>query len=226
MPRLLVLAVATAALGLTAHANLAADAHTAPGSAEATAILLPSLADADRPHPLVSFGPVSPPTPKMLFNFDGVDTAPWRVENDGVMGGRSEGFVEVADGTLVFTGEVVTEGGGFTSVRAASQADLSGYDGIELRVRGGGRTFELDVDDGTRNRGREVSRRGPVATSGVWETVRVPFASLEETAHGEPVRVDPLDLSAVQSIGIYIIDGQDGPFRLEVDWIRAYREAE
>ncbi|WP_263785756.1 CIA30 family protein [Salinibacter grassmerensis] len=202
MPRLLVLAVATAALGLTAHANFAADAHTAPGSAEATAILLPCLADADRPHPLVSFGPVSPPTPKMLFNFDGADTAPWRVENDGVMGGRSEGFVEVADGTLTFTGEVVTEGGGFTSVRAASQADLSGYDGIELRVRGGGRTFELDVDDGTRSQGREVS------------------------AYGEPVRVDPLDLSAVQSIGIYIIDGQDGPFRLEVDWIRAYREAE
>jgi hypothetical protein len=31
-------------------------------------------------------------------------------------------------------------------------------------------------------------------------------------------------LSAVESIGIYIIDGKDGPFRLEVDWIRAYRK--
>lgn len=163
----------------------------------------------------------------MLFTFDGADAgAPWRVENDGVMGGRSQGFVEVADGALVFTGEVVTEGGGFTSVHAASQADLSGYDGIELRVRGGGRTFALNVDDGTRSRGREVTRRGPVPTSDSWETVRVPFASLEESAHGEPVSADPLDRSAVQSIGIYIIDGNDGPFRLEVDWIRAYREAE
>lgn len=161
-----------------------------------------------------------------LFSFDGADAAQWRVENDGVMGGRSQGFVEVADGTLVFTGEVVTEGGGFTSVRAAQQAELSGYDGIELRVRGGGRTFELDVDDGTRSRGREVNRRAPFPTSDTWETVRVPFASLEASAHGEPVSVDPLDLSAVRSIGIYIIDGNDGPFRLEVDWIRAYREAE
>ena len=144
-----------------------------------------------------------------LFNFDGADTAQWSVENDGVMGGRSQGFVEVANGTLVFTGEVVTEGRW-----------------IELRVRGGGRTFELDVDDGTRSQGREVNRRGPVPTSDSWETVRVSFASLEESAHGEPVSVDPLDLSAVKSIGIYIIDGKDGPFRLEVDWIRAYREAE
>jgi hypothetical protein len=71
-----------------------------------------------------------------------------------------------------------------------------------------------------------VTRRGPVPTTGAWKTVRVPFDTLEASAHGEPVSVDPLDRSAVTSIGIYIIDGQDGPFRLEVDWIRAYRETE
>jgi hypothetical protein len=140
------------------------------------------------------------------------------------MGGRSTGSAEVAEGTLVFDGEVVTEGGGFSSVRARRQVDLSSYDGIELRVRGGGRTFELDVSDGTESRGREVSRRGAFPTTSSWETVRVPFNSLEETAHGEPVSPGPLNLSAVTSIGIYIIDGKDGPFRLEVDWIRAYRE--
>jgi hypothetical protein len=47
---------------------------------------------------------------------------------------------------------------------------------------------------------------------------------LEATAHGEPVSPSPLNLSAVTSIGIYIIDGKDGPFRLEIGWIRAYRE--
>lgn len=217
MTRLLALAVVPAVL-LVGHVfHRPGPTTDAPG---------PPLTDPNSPGSPPSSGLPSCPAPLMLFTFDGADTAPWRVENDGVMGGRSEGFVEVADGTLVFTGEVVTEGGGFTSVRAASRADLSGYDGIELRVRGGGRTFELDVDDGTRSRGREVSRRGPVPTRDAWTTVRVPFDSLEDTAYGEPVRVDPLDRSAVQSIGIYIIDGQDGPFRLEVDWIRAYREAE
>lgn len=173
-----------------------------------------------------SASPNSSTDPMMLFDFEGADAAPWSVENDGVMGGRSRGFVEVSEGALVFTGEVVTQGGGFTSVRAERQVDLSDYDGIELRVRGGGRTFELDVDDGTRSRGREVNRRGPVPTSDSWETVRVPFDSLETSAHGQPVSVAPIDLSALQSIGIYIIDGKDGPFRLEVDWIRAYRAAE
>lgn len=166
--------------------------------------------------------PSTSDTSMTLFDFDGPDSPPWTVENDGVMGGRSQGSVEVDGGTLVFTGEVVTEGGGFTSVRAARDLDLSDYDGVELRVRGGGRTFELDVDDGTRNRGREVNRRAPFPTSEDWQTVRVAFADLETTAHGEPVSVDALDLAAVRSLGIYIIDGQDGPFRLEVDWIRAY----
>jgi hypothetical protein len=159
----------------------------------------------------------------MLFDFEAPDTVQWTVENDGVMGGRSEGFVDIANGTLVFTGEVVTEGGGFSSVRAAQQVDLSDYDGIALRVQGGGRTFEIDVDDGTRSRGREVNRRGPIPTSDSWTTVRIPFDALQTSAHGEPVTVDALDRASVQSIGVYIIDGQDGPFRLEIDWIRAYK---
>ncbi|MFO8233023.1 MAG: CIA30 family protein [Longimonas sp.] len=219
MSRLLVLVIATTAL-IPTHGNN----RPAPAEAIDTEIMGSEATDAG-----LTDGPVSPMSssePMVLFDFDGADTAQWSIENDGVMGGRSEGFVEVAGGTLVFTGEVVTEGGGFSSVRAALQTDISSYDGIELRVRGGGRTFELDVDDGTESRGREVNRRGPVPTSNSWETVRVPFASLEASAHGEPVRVDPLDRSAVKSIGVYIIDGQDGPFRLEVDWIRAYREAE
>ena len=167
--------------------------------------------------------PTTPPAPmRTLFDFapDGPD---WTIENDGVMGGDSKGHVEIEGGTLTFTGTVVTEGGGFTSTRAPLGADLSSADGVELRVRGGGRTFEVDLSDGTRDRGREVGRRGPVPTSPDWQTVRVAFADLETTAHGEPVDVDPLDTSAVQSLALYIIDGQDGPFRLEVDWIRTYQ---
>ena len=160
-----------------------------------------------------------------LFDFDDPDAPGWQIENDGVMGGRSQGFVQIEEGTMVFTGEGVTQGCGFTSVRGERAADLSAYDGIELRVRGGGRTFDLDVDDGTRHRGREVNRQASFPTTEDWATVRVPFADLETTAHGEPVSVDPLDRSGIQTLGIYIADGIDGPFQLEVDWIRAYADA-
>lgn len=177
---------------------------------------------------LACSGSTAEPTPPSsdtmtLFDFDTADEAPWQVVNDGVMGGRSQGYVEIADGTLRFTGTLVTQGGGFTSVRADRSVDLTGYDGLELRVRGGGRTFEVEVDDATRRRGRTVSRRAPFATQAEWTLVRVPFSALRTSVFGQPVSAPPIDLASVQQIGLYILDGQDGPFRLEVDLIRAYR---
>ena len=157
-----------------------------------------------------------------LFTFDRADEAAWQVVNDGVMGGRSSGFVRVEDGALHFTGTLVTRGGGFTSVRAARAADLSGETGIELRVRGGGRQFELELDDGLRNYRRSVSRRAPFPTSKEWTVIRVPFSALRSTVFGEPVNAPPIDLSRIRGVGIYIADGQDGPFRLEVDFVRSY----
>jgi hypothetical protein len=162
------------------------------------------------------------PDPVTLFDFDTADESSWQVVNDGVMGGRSQGFFVIEDGMLRFTGTLVTQGGGFTSVRADRSVDLERYDGLELRIRGGGRTFEIEVDDGTRNRGRTVSRRAPFGTGAEWALVRIPFSSLRTTVFGQPVSAPPIDLKNVKRIGLYILDGQDGPFRLEVDSIRAY----
>ena len=181
-----------------------------------------ALAACTSPAPAPA-SPLSPPDSAMtLFIFDGEAEPRWSVVNDGVMGGRSQGYVEVDGGTLSFTGTLVTRGGGFTSVRVPMRRDLSDYAAVEMRVRGGGRTFEVEVDDGTRSRrGIPVSRRGAFPTTEDWQIVRVAFEELETTAFGEPVSVAPLAPEAVRSLGLYIVDGIDGPFRLEVDWIRA-----
>jgi hypothetical protein len=157
-----------------------------------------------------------------LFTFDRADEAAWYVVNDGVMGGRSLGGVAVEAGTLRFTGTLVTQGGGFTSVRARRAVDLTGEDGLELRVRGSGRPFEVELDDGQRRFGRTVSRRAPVPTTAEWPVVRVPFSALRNSIFGQPVNAPPIDLTRIQSVGLYMLDGRDGPFRVEVDYIRSY----
>lgn len=167
-------------------------------------------------------GPGERPATTTLFDFEG-EAEPWQVVNDGVMGGRSKGRVTVEAGVLRFSGTLVTRGGGFTSVRIDRRVDLGGYAGLELRVRGGGRTFEVEVDDGTRRWRRSVSRRASFETGPDWSLVRVPFEALEASIFGEPVAADPLDSSAIASFGFYILDGIDGPFELEVDEISAYR---
>ncbi|OZC02963.1 CIA30 family protein [Rubricoccus marinus] len=162
-----------------------------------------------------------PPAPMTLFDFDAPDAPTWTVEDDTVMGGHSNGRVEVSGGTLRFTGTLVTRDGGFSQTRAQRRLDLSEYSAVELRVRGGGRTFQVEVHDGAQIDGKDVARRGDFPTTEDWQTVRVPFSSLGATVHGEPVEAEPLALDAVESVALYIADGQDGPFELEVDWIRA-----
>lgn len=166
--------------------------------------------------------PVPMPAPVTLFTFDRADEAEWEVVNDGVMGGRSAGFVAVEQGTLRFTGTLVTKGGGFTSVRARRAVDLTDQLGIEMRVRGSGRQFEVELDDGVRGYGRMVSRRAPFQTSAEWTVVRVPFSALRSTIFGRAVNAPVIDVARIRGLGLYMADGQDGSFRLEVDYVRSY----
>jgi hypothetical protein len=156
-----------------------------------------------------------------LFSFDTPNEPQWSVVNDGVMGGRSSGFVELKEGALRFTGTLVTQGGGFTLTRAPRRVDLTGATALELRVRGSGRSFQVELDDGTRGYGRNVSRRASFATTAEWTVVRVPFSALRSTIFGQQVDAPPLDPARIQSVGLYMADGKDGTFWLEVDYIRA-----
>ncbi len=159
-----------------------------------------------------------------LYDFSTDTDAGWRIVNDGVMGGHSQGHVGHEAGALVFSGDLVTRDGGFTAARASTTADLSGMTAIELTVRGDGRTYELEVSDGTRTRGRDVSRKAPFATTaGEQTTVRIAFADLEATVFGQRVDVPPFDPARLDAVGLFMADGQDGPFRLEVRTITAVR---
>lgn len=160
----------------------------------------------------------------LLFEFEDSTESNWTIVNDGVMGGRSKGYRELSTGVMRFHGTLVTRGGGFTSVWTARRADLSGFDGLEMRVRGNGRSFEVEVNDGLRYGWRNVSRRIPFETAEEWRTVRVPFSEVRSTVFGEPVNVAQIDLASIVRFGFYILDGIDGPFWLEVDSVRAYRE--
>ena len=161
--------------------------------------------------------------PDLLLDFEDASISEWEVVNDGVMGGRSKGFVEIESGRLRFHGELVTQGGGFTSVRISRSLDLSSYDGLEMRVRGNGRRFEVEVNDDHRYGWRSVSRRAPFDTSDEWQTVQIPFSALRPTVFGRAVDVPTVKLSDIERIGFYILDGKDGPFELEVESVNAYR---
>lgn len=149
----------------------------------------------------------------------------WRVVNDGVMGGISTSRIrETPSGTAVFEGRLSLENnGGFASVRTGlNDLDLSEYDGIAIRARGDGRTYQVRLRTDRQFDG--VTYRAIFVTKpDQWTIVRVPFSDFEPTYRGRILRgVEPLDTAHLQQLALMVADKKDGPFRLEIQWVKAF----
>lgn len=150
----------------------------------------------------------------------------WRVANDNVMGGRSKGGYVFKDGKLIFAGSTNTNGGGFSSIRAAlKRGTLADADGIELRLKGDKRTYMVGFFQGVSFRGLPVVWRATIDHDPEkgWQTVRIPFDKAGPTWLGEPIRGAPaLKPARIRQFDLMIYDKKDGAFRLEVDAIQWY----
>mmetsp|Transcript_13140 Transcript_13140/g.15161 ORF Transcript_13140/g.15161 Transcript_13140/m.15161 type:complete len:177 (-) Transcript_13140:801-1331(-) len=107
--------------------------------------------------------------------------------------------------------------------------DVSEFDGMAIRFKSDGRRYNINItpesffsDDlyqGFLFVGPEDQNR--------WVTATLPFKNLLLTGQGrikEYQRV--LDSSELRSIGVSIADGEEGDFKLEIEWIRAVRAEE
>lgn len=150
----------------------------------------------------------------------------WRVVDDGVMGGLSQGKREIGkDGILRFFGTLSLENnGGFSSLRTGDvKLDLSGAEGVILRVNGDGRTYQLRFSTDAEYRGREMSfQAGFPTTKGEWTEVKVPFTRFLGTWRGMELPDKVFDPARIRRIGLQVADKKAGPFELRVDWIRTY----
>jgi hypothetical protein len=165
---------------------------------------------------------------RLLTSFDGAGLPlRWYTVLDGVMGGRSTGSFEVADGRIDFTGTLNTNGGGFSSIRTRPQRlDLGGFAGLRLRVRGDGRVYTMRVQQrGADGRG-SVDYQAAFRTAAggdAWQEVWLPFADFVPTWRGRRLDLPPVEPSRIDALGVTLADEIDGPFRLEIDAIHAYR---
>lgn len=150
----------------------------------------------------------------------------WQVVNDGVMGGLSKGNVEITDeGTMKFTGTLSLENnGGFSTVRSnGPQLDLSSDLGILLRVKGDGREYDLRLDSDATYRGMPVSFAGKfVAEKGDWQQITIPWSAFEGSWRGADLPNEKLNPAVIRRAGVLLGDKKNGPFNLEIDYIRTY----
>lgn len=161
----------------------------------------------------------------ILFDFQAATNSPsWIVVNDNVMGGVSTSQFQVLSNCYaVFSGNVRLENnGGFASVRSAPVLEnLTGLTAFVLRVRGDGRRYKFSVRMGA-GFDTPLYQSSFTTKHGEWEEHRLAFSDFVPTFRGRVLKdLPPLNPVKVSSVGFLIADKQAGPFRLEIESVKA-----
>ncbi|MEO0731427.1 MAG: CIA30 family protein [Bacteroidota bacterium] len=160
-----------------------------------------------------------------LFDFNQeTPAAAWRVQDDTVMGGRSQGhFSLTADGHGRFWGDVSLENnGGFSSIRTrlAEPVDVSTRTAFSLRLRGDGKTYTFRAKSGYEQR---YYHQASFTTKGdgEWETITIPFASMQPVFRGRSLDLPNYAGQTVTDFQLLIGNKQPQRFEIFLDVIEA-----
>jgi len=149
----------------------------------------------------------------------------WEIMTDGVMGGISQSQMFITSNkAAIFHGEVSLENyGGFASIRTRPQEyQLDGFAGLALRVKGDGKKYRLRLRTDDEYEG-VAYQAGFTTEAERWITVHLPLNEFSPVFRGREVSDAPrLEAGHIRRIGFMIADKQEGPFTLEIDWVKAY----
>lgn len=161
-----------------------------------------------------------------LFDFSKPDyIAQWYARDDIIMGGVSDSrLLSTGQDTAVFAGNVSLENnGGFAAVRSRDASyDLSPYTFLSLRIKGDGKHYSVNIrtEDSVNGVRYQASF---YASNDEWMTKDIPLHDFVAARRGKrPSGAPLLDLQRIRSFGFIIANKQEGLFRLEIAWMKAY----
>ena len=148
------------------------------------------------------------------------------VVNDGVMGGLSQGIIEMTQNdSLLFKGNIsLQNNGGFSSFRIAGKLwDLSAWKGVEILVKGDGRTYGLRATTDETFLRSSVSFTADFKTvKDEWVKLQIPFSKMKASWRGRKLDRN-FDPAQIKGLGIILADKQAGKFALEIKSISAWK---
>lgn len=180
--------------------------------------------------------------PRMIMNFaDKENFLKFGVKTDADIRGKSTASISYNDETKtgVFEGVLdltvddeaarvaMLTKSGYAAIRFpgfAKPMDLQQYDCFRIRAKGDGRVYVLNIVPFERYMEEEWRMfQVPLVTkAGVWQTTTIPFGALMSSYRGKIDENHGLYFGQeVLSVGILMAQRQAGPFRLELDWLKA-----
>ena len=159
-------------------------------------------------------------SPSIIYDFQkDAATNNWRVVDDGVMGGLSQGKLQVDDeGHGVYSGTVSTENnGGFSSLRYRfSTMEVSENQSVVLRIKGDGKKYQFRVKD---KASQYHSYIYTFDTSGDWETIKIPLAEMYPSFRGRKLNIPNFNHTQIEEIAFLIGNKKAESFELKIDKI-------
>ena len=152
------------------------------------------------------------------FNSD-ADIAQWRVVDDVVMGGRSQGNLKInEEGNGEFYGAVSIENnGGFSSLRYRFSAiKVSNFQHVVIRIKGDGNPYQFRLKDELYAPHSFISI---FETNGAWQTIRIKLSDMYPAFRGRKLQMNNFSSESIQELAFLIGNKKAQNFKLEIDKI-------
>lgn len=160
-------------------------------------------------------------TTDLLFDFNKETSSnSWKIVDDVVMGGRSQGSFSIdEEGHGVFKGEVSLENnGGFSSLRhRLNQVDCSDYQKFVLKVKGDGKKYQFRVKS---NQSDYHSYIYEFTTTSDWQSITIPFADMYPAFRGRNLNIPNFPGTQASEIAFLIGNKKEQEFKLLIDNIQ------
>lgn len=143
----------------------------------------------------------------------------WAVEDDTVMGGKSQGHLSRTDeGHAKFSGDVSLENnGGFSSIQADFDTkDVSSYSHVVIKLKGDGKAYNFRVKE-TSDQRHAYSKE--FKTSGDWETIKIPFIDFAPTYRGNTLDIPNYSGKTLGHVRFLIGNKKEQSFELLIETI-------
>lgn len=157
---------------------------------------------------------------KIIYQFTkDADLNNWKIVDDVVMGGRSEGdFLITEDGYGNFTGNVSLENnGGFSSVRYVfDKMNLSDYSKIVIKIKGDGKNYQFRIKE---NSSDYYSYIRSFSTSGEWEEIEIELKDMYPSFRGRKLDRPNFQGKSIEELAFLIANYKAEQFNLLIDTI-------
>jgi len=154
----------------------------------------------------------------MMINFiERQNMNTWRITNDGVMGGKSEGRFLVEQGKGTFLGNIsLDNNGGFSSVFTAIEPISKEVETVTIDILGDGLTYQLRMIV-TLDGYRLAYKHNVNTVSGKRETLSFTLADFQASFRGRIISSAPILKSEdIREIGFLVTRKSAGDFALSI----------